>query len=165
MSVDTGLTIFGFVVSLFIAFWAFKRTEVSRIKDVFISKAEDLPVWLLTQLNQNDYYQIENLYAGKLTHLEMRLKQLNLYAKHKFASDVFFDDLRNVDLETLTKEDAFKVHEIVFNLIERTEEEYFKFYYSFCSRFIAPHSKKFLYVTFFFLNYSPLLFLIYFILS
>lgn len=146
MYANETLTVIGFVVSVSIAYWVFKRTEVSRIKDVFVSKAEDLPVWLLSQLNEQDLYQIESLYSGKITHLEMRLKQFNRYARHDFASGNFFNDLRNVDIEALTKEDAFRVHGFVLDLVERIEEEYFELYYSWYSRFIKPNGAALFFV-------------------
>lgn len=167
MGMDTGslLTLVGFAVSVVIAYWGFKRSEVTRIKDVFISKAEGLPEWLLAQINERDFYQIESLYSGKITHLEMRLKQLNRYANCEFANNDYLNRLRSVNLESMEKKDAFEVHSLVMDLIEVIEEEYYDFYYavSWYDRYIKRYFHLLFYVVLIALKYSFLAILIYLI--
>lgn len=156
------LTALGLIVTIWLAYWTFKRTEVLRIKDTLIGKVEDLPIWLLNQVGASDLIQIDELYSGKISHLEMRLKQLNQYAKHVFAGDEFLSALRNVNIEKIKKEDVYAVHNLVFDLIEKIEIEYFNFYYSkyaFYHRFIKPHAA----IGVLLLAYSPLYFVIYFV--
>ncbi len=144
-----------------------KRGELARVKDTLIKTLNELPTWVATKLDSKiSVLQLEDIYAGKISSIELMIKQLNGH-KNQIVDINLITKIRNIDIasykttistgdsehdkeerkeeerkeEERKSELMFQLDTLTFELVSHIENEYFSSLFSSFNlpRFIEAH--------------------------
>lgn len=104
-----------------------KRSEISRLKDRLVDKINTECAWCINEIQrESPSNQIEQIFSGKLTQIELRLNQINHYVGCELLKERMLFKLRDIDLLGSDSVEN-KVHMIYSesaDLIEHIEHSY-----------------------------------------
>lgn len=103
-----------------------RRTEISRIKDRLVARIEEIQTWYLQQLSSDcdDVTLLESLLATKVTHVELRILQINHYVGRDLIPIEWLTPLRALEVLPNNRESVSAINQICADLIEGIETSY-----------------------------------------
>jgi len=109
-----------------------KKSEISRMKDRAIDRIEKTQEWYIKEYiktkSDSERREIEDYFSGKISHIELRLAQLNKYiGKEIFLPECLVDwrAIDNTANNEKQKQEKLKiVHDISLDIIDYIESNY-----------------------------------------
>lgn len=135
MKISIVLVLIGWLLHLFLNNRSLRRAEISRLKDNIVSKTENLQDWCVSEIregNADHALLFETELSAKVTHLELKIQQLNNYIRAELIRPMELVPIREFDIsrEIPEHEKILEVIELASNLIEGIESSYCDFYYN-----------------------------------
>ncbi|MEZ8867723.1 hypothetical protein AB6F25_21950 [Vibrio splendidus] len=112
-----------------------KRAELARVKDNLISNINDLSGWANDILQEKiPDVKLEDMYAGKVSSIELMVNQLNSHKHKEFISLDSIIKLRGIDIiayrDSQKSDLIFEISSLSFELVSHIENEYYSHFYS-----------------------------------
>lgn len=140
---DLLIAVIGWGFTLFLAFSAFKKGEISRLKDTVISEVDSIYYWVCVEVEQHriinasasnrnrrylrvnahrclELHEIEGFFSEKVNHLEYKINHLNLHAGRKIVDENVVLHFRRIDIVKIL--DGKKSKDLLSAMLKIKEE-------------------------------------------
>lgn len=125
------IAIIGWLLIVILNNRTLRRSEISRLKDRLVDKIQSIEAAIDAELDSEpNPLCIENLISTRATHIELRVAQLNEYARHTLVGEEHIVQLRDFDIFSISDKSKVKIglRSITSDLIESVESNYDSFF-------------------------------------
>jgi hypothetical protein len=118
----------GWSFTVYFQYVSNRRAEALKRKDKIIDKLDDLSGWIESEISKEDFSltDTETSYSGMVSHIELRVRQLNSHVGRQILDPNELSILREIEIHSsleFNKRLPYVVREASSDVIERVEAE------------------------------------------